>query len=141
MFNNNQLKSLPENIFKGQTTLRFVHLNDNNLTTLSENIFENQHELKELHLQNNQLSALPENMHLNGNQLKSLPANVFTKQFKMSWLNLNKNTKITNAITWNNFRWSRQLKACLMERKSIDNIAYKYFWEPNWQYCILFGII
>jgi Leucine-rich repeat (LRR) protein len=62
-FSENQLTSLPENIFKNLPKLQRLSLDNNQLTSLPENIFNNLHNLEYLHLEFNKLTSLPKSIY------------------------------------------------------------------------------
>ncbi len=84
---NNQIESLPANIFQGLTGLTLLLLDRNNLTELDEDIFDGLTSLNYLYLYNNELASLHEDVFegldamirllLHGNNLVALPADVF----------------------------------------------------------------
>ncbi|KAM8838627.1 uncharacterized protein ACB058_015302 [Synchiropus picturatus] len=79
----NQLKSLPEDVFRNVTVLEFLDLSENQFSRLPETIFKNLSNIKVLDLQKNQLDELDaalfqdqeymERLYLSDNQLRSLP--------------------------------------------------------------------
>lgn len=56
------LKSIPENLFKGSSHLNIVNLTGNQLTDLPENLLANQTDLFHLYLDQNRFDVLPENL-------------------------------------------------------------------------------
>lgn len=56
------LKSVPENLFKGSYNLNIVNLTGNQLTDLPENFLANQTKLFHLYLDQNRFDVLPENL-------------------------------------------------------------------------------
>lgn len=56
------LKSVPENLFKGSYNLNIVNLTGNRLTDLPENFLANQTKLFHLYLDQNRFDVLPENL-------------------------------------------------------------------------------
>jgi len=54
----NQLKTLPPNLFEDCTELTFLYLNHNRLTYLPPKIFKNCKKLKYLHVENNDMKKL-----------------------------------------------------------------------------------
>lgn len=90
-FTDNQLTTLPNNIFESLATLEFLFLFNNQLTTLPEHMFiSEQKNLVMLNLHNNTLTTLPANvfkpltkimyLNLKDNQLTTLPENIFVNQ-------------------------------------------------------------
>jgi leucine-rich repeat transmembrane neuronal protein 1/2 len=59
---NNQLESLPENIFQNLQQLQKLDISYNHLSSLHENIFTSLRNLKEFNLANNRLGSLPESL-------------------------------------------------------------------------------
>ncbi len=62
---NNELATLPDNIFHGLSALKLLSLNDNRLATLPANAFRGLTALESLYLYNNQLTAFSPNI-ING---------------------------------------------------------------------------
>ena len=95
---NNELSSLPDDVFTGLTVLKEIRLHDNELSSLPEDPFTGLTALKHLWLQNNELISLPDDVFtgltaliiltLSDNELSSLPDDVFTglTALKHLWL-------------------------------------------------------
>ena len=108
--NNNQLTSLPSNIFSGLTGLLSLQLNNNQLTSLPSGIFSGLTNLQYLYLNNNQLTSLPSNifsgltslqyLYLNYNQLTSLPSGLFSglTSLQRVWIDNNQLTSLPSSI-------------------------------------------
>ena len=83
----NQLTSLPSNIFSGLTNLQRLYLDHNQLTSLPSNIFSGLTSLQRVWIDNNHLTSLPssifsgltslQRVYLNSNQIASLHADTF----------------------------------------------------------------
>ena len=98
---NNQLQTLPANIFNGLQNLRELYIDNNQLQTLPANIFNGLQNLNHLGLSNNQLQTLPDTIFnglqnliglgLNNNQLQTLPADIFNGLNSLTGLYLGNN--------------------------------------------------
>lgn len=83
---NNQLKTLPVDIFNGLSNLEGLSLSSNNLTDIPVGIFNDLSSLKKLFLHSNKLKTLPvgvfnglsnlELLYLDNNKLKTLPMSI-----------------------------------------------------------------
>ena len=101
ILSDNQLQTLPANIFNGLNSLIQLILANNQLQTLPANIFNSLQSLQYLYLDSNQLQTLPDNVFrdlnnletisLNNNQLQTLPANTFNGLRSLKYLYLNNN--------------------------------------------------
>ncbi len=103
----NQLQSLPADLFKGMKNLRFIYLQNNQLTTLPEDIFQpevkvkNRDNLEAIDLSKNQLQELPENifkglknlwyLNISDNKLSILQPNLFAGLTRLNDLYLSGN--------------------------------------------------
>ncbi|MDE2997525.1 MAG: leucine-rich repeat protein [Gemmatimonadota bacterium] len=84
--NNYSLTSLPEDLFDGLSSLKFLNMQDNGLTSLPENAFDGLSSLQRISLYNNELTTLPNglfegvtrltSLHLQGNSADPLPLSV-----------------------------------------------------------------
>ena len=102
LHNNYSLTSLPEDMFDGLSSLKFLNMQDNSLTSLPEGVFDGLSSLVALGLYGNQLSTLPEDvfdelssltrLFLSNNELTSLPAGVFSGLFALQTIQLGGNT-------------------------------------------------
>jgi hypothetical protein len=98
---NNQLASLPGNVFASLGSLQRLYLHNNQLASLPENVFASLGSLQTLWLSNNQLASLPDGvfaslsslqeLYLYDNQLASLPENVFASLGSLQKLDLSNN--------------------------------------------------
>ena len=102
LHNNYSLTSLPEDMFDGLSSLKFLNMQDNSLTSLPEGVFDGLSSLVALGLYGNQLSTLPEDvfdelssltrLFLSNNELTSLSAGVFSGLFALQTIQLGGNT-------------------------------------------------
>ena len=86
LHNNNLLTSLPEDVFDGLSSLKFLNMQDNGLTSLPVNVFDGLSSLSRIFLYNNELTTLPNGLfegvttlqllHLQGNSVDPLPLTV-----------------------------------------------------------------
>ena len=98
----NNLRTLPEEIFKGLSFERGnIFLDHNQLSSLPEGIFNGLTDLGLIYLHNNQLKSLPEGifndltdlggLYLANNKLNSLPKGLFKNLTDLKWLDLRNN--------------------------------------------------
>jgi Leucine-rich repeat (LRR) protein len=97
----NQLASLPVNIFTSLGSLKTLNLSGNHLSSLPPKVFESLCSLETLWLGCNRLASLPENVFtslrslqkllLSGNRLSSLSENIFSSLTSLRILTLNAN--------------------------------------------------
>lgn len=94
--NDNQLTSLPENLFLGLTHLDGIGLRNNRLTSLPANIFQGLVNLKSLYLSGNQLTTLPEHIFdgLNNLRILDLSRNQLQRKTNQE-LHLNARVRVT----------------------------------------------
>ncbi|XP_022784713.1 G-protein coupled receptor GRL101-like [Stylophora pistillata] len=98
---NNNLKTLPEDLFAGQNLLKYLRLVGNRLETLPRNIFHGLTVLEELDLSYNQLQRLPrgvlstntelKKLDLSYNGIERLPLDVFGNLTKLKKVFLSNN--------------------------------------------------
>jgi Leucine-rich repeat (LRR) protein len=101
----NQLTTLPEDLFRGLERLQVLTLCNNRLTALPEGLFRGLAELEVLHLSHNQLTFLPEglfqgltrlrNLSFNDNQLTTLPGGLFQGLQGLLYLHLFNNRLVS----------------------------------------------
>ena len=101
LLNENQLTSLPSNIFSGLNTLTQLYLNSNQITSLHADTFDGLTSLQNLRLNSNQLTSLPssifsgltnlQQLRVNSNLLTSLPSNIFSGLTNLQQLRINNN--------------------------------------------------
>ena len=102
LHNNYSLTSLPENVFDGLSSLKFLNLQDNGLTSLPENVFDELPTLIHIGLYGNSLTSLPENLFgglsslhrimLYNNELTTLPNGIFEGVTTLQLLHLQGNS-------------------------------------------------
>ena len=107
--NDNQLQTLPADIFNDLNNLDSLYLHNNQLTTLPADIFNGLNNLDTLSLYNNQLTTLPagifnglnnlDTLSLYSNQLTTLPADIFSGLNNLQHLYLSNNQLQTLPVT------------------------------------------
>ena len=98
---NNELSSLPADLFADTTKLERLRLGDNNLESLPDDLFAGLTDLQVLDLSENRLTALDENafadlsgltrLYLSNNRLSSLPPDLFNPLKSLQILELENN--------------------------------------------------
>ena len=113
LFNNNQLSSLPANIFAGLSSLKQILLTNNALESLDAGIFDGLTNLEGLLLRNNRLSSLDADIFddltnlkillLDGNNLNSLPEGILDGPANLKALHLTANNLmcLPRSMPWN----------------------------------------
>ena len=101
LHNNYSLTSLPEDVFDGLSSLKFLNLQDNGLTSLPENVFDGLASLIHIGLYGNSLTTLPEDVFgglsslhrimLYDNELTALPKGTFEGVTTLQLLHLQGN--------------------------------------------------
>ena len=102
LHNNYSLTSLPEDVFDGLSSLKFLNLQDNGLTSLPENVFDGLASLIHIGLYGNSLTTLPEDVFgglsslhrimLYDNELRTLPNGMFEGVTTLQLLHLQGNS-------------------------------------------------
>jgi len=97
----NQIQELPETMLIENSKLIFFWIYENQLTTLPENLFLNQKELEQLDLSDNLINFLPSNIFrplvkldvlcLHKNKLESINPGWFVNLQNLKWLRLDRN--------------------------------------------------
>ncbi len=97
----NDLKTLPEDVFKYNLELKTLELDENGLETIDPNTFKYNKKLRKIDLNSNELESLPENLFselpeleeifLLNNRLKEIPENLFKNNLKLRKIDLNSN--------------------------------------------------
>lgn len=124
----NQLTTVPANIFNGFTNLEQLRLDDNKITKLSANTFSGLTALYRLFLQNNMLSNLDagtfndltniESIDLSNNKLKNLPS-IILRTLQYLYLNDNELESL-DAITFNDLKNLKTLYLQNNKLKTFD---------------------
>jgi Leucine-rich repeat (LRR) protein len=101
LLNNNQITTLPTDVFSNLPNLQILALQYNEIATLPSNVFNNLLRLTELTLNNNRILDLPQNVFSNLGQLNllTLSTNLLTDLTPGIFINLN--SLRTLYLNWN----------------------------------------
>ena len=127
---NNNLTTLPADIFSGLSNLRDLYIQNNKLNSLPEDVFSSLSSIRQLNLHSNQLTSLPKNLFsglpsltqifLNDNKLTTLDPDIFSNVSTLKYLYLNNNSLTT--LPENLFSNITSLEQLLLNNNRLGNL-------------------